>query len=109
MAIPQSVLESKDIVFDTQNHPMIQGKMVVGRVIIDNYSLNHMLCQDEGKSELVFKSKLATEMAYYMIENKLVEFTKQKDVSRQQTIVSVRAFLTPDEQVRILRQWKMQK
>lgn len=50
------------------------------------------------------KWRIADHLVKYMIENKLIEFTKQDDpISLSQTI-NARCYLAPDSEVRILRQ-----
>ena len=50
------------------------------------------------------KWRISDHLVKYMIENKLIEFTKQDDpISMSQTI-NARCYLAPDSEVRILRQ-----
>ena len=50
------------------------------------------------------KLRIADHLVKYMIENKLIEFTKRDDpISLSQTI-NARCYLAPDSEVRILRQ-----
>ena len=50
------------------------------------------------------KWRIADHLVKYMIENKLIEFTKRDDpISLSQTI-NARCYLAPDSEVRILRQ-----
>lgn len=81
---------------------VIGGKMVVGKAIIsDSYKL--MIEDGDVDAKKRLKSDLIHQMAEFMLENNLVEFTYYDnpiDFSRQ---VAVRAYLAPSDQVKILR------
>lgn len=49
------------------------------------------------------KQELAVKLAYAMIENKLIEFTRQEDPYTDEIKFRARAYVAPDTQVRILR------
>jgi hypothetical protein len=49
------------------------------------------------------KEKLIHEMASYMLENNLVEFTHHDDPMTMRRRIAVRAYLAPNDQVKILR------
>ena len=80
----------------------IGGKMVVGRTTMsEDYKL--MLQDGDPDAKKRVKSLLIHQMAEFMLENNLVEFTYYDnpiDFSRQ---IAVRAYLAPSDQVRILR------
>ena len=51
------------------------------------------------------KWRIADHLVKYMIENKLIEFTKQEDPTIEMTTtINARCYLAPDSEVRILRQ-----
>jgi hypothetical protein len=50
------------------------------------------------------KWQIADHLIKYMIENKLIEFTKQEDPIEMTTTINARCYLAPDSEVRILRQ-----
>jgi hypothetical protein len=50
------------------------------------------------------KWRVADHLVKYMIENKLIEFTKQNNPIENSTIINARCYLAPDDTVRILRQ-----
>lgn len=81
---------------------VIGGKMVVGKAIMsDSYKL--MIEDGDVDAKKRLKSDLIHQMAEFMLENNLVEFTYYDnpiDFSRQ---VAVRAYLAPSDQVKILR------
>jgi hypothetical protein len=74
----------------------IGGKMITASMTIDHPSMINV-------PEVVMKERLAVQLAHAMIENKLIEFTRQEDPQMLGTIIRARTFLTPDTQVRILR------
>ena len=80
----------------------IGGKMVVGKATMsEDYK---MLLQDgDEEAKKRVKTQLIQQMAQFMLENNLVEFTYYDnpiDFSRQ---IAVRAYLAPNDQVKILR------
>jgi len=80
---------------------IIGGKMVVGKAILED-SFAEMLNHDFDARDRI-KTELIHQMAKYILENKLVEFTQMKDPVTFKTRIAVRAYLAPDEQVKILR------
>lgn len=79
----------------------IGGKMVVGRASMTEEF--RILLEDgdfDAKKEI--KNRLIHQMAEYMLEHNLVEFTYQDDVMGNRNI-AVRAYLAPNDQVKILR------
>ena len=50
------------------------------------------------------KWRIADHLVKYMIENKLIEFTKRDDPINMSHIINARCYLAPDDNVRILRQ-----
>ena len=50
------------------------------------------------------KWRVADHLVKYMIENKLIEFTKQENLLENSTTINARCYLAPDDTVRILRQ-----
>ena len=61
----------------TSHDYIIGGKLVVGKAIMDeSYST---LLQHDNEARKQLKQKLVHDMAQYMLENNLVEFTQQDD------------------------------
>ena len=50
------------------------------------------------------KLRIADHLVKYMIENKLIEFTKRDDPISLSQKINARCYLAPDSEVRILRQ-----
>jgi hypothetical protein len=80
----------------------IGGKMVVGRATMtDHY---RMLMEDgDADAKQNIKRELIMQMADYMLQNNLVEFTYQDNPMDMSRTIAVRAYLAPNEQVKILR------
>lgn len=88
-----------DLEFNIKQYA-IQGKMVVGKFTL---SLNQQLQLPDAVANLLIKEELAKSMANYLIENKLAEFTMREDHLNMTKEYRVRCYLTPDEQVRLIR------
>lgn len=86
--------------FETHDY-IIGGKMVVGRTILDE-SYSQLMNTDQEARDRV-KSELIHQMAQYILENQLVEFTQQDDPLTFRKHIAVRAYLAPNDQVKILR------
>jgi hypothetical protein len=90
---------TNDAVFTAHDYA-IGGKLVVGRATMDDSYLALMREEDAKKH---IKERLVKELAMYMLENNLVEFTQYRDPMTLHTQVAVRAYLAPSDQVKILR------
>ena len=90
-----------DAVFQTYDY-VIGGKMVVGRAEMDeSYT---MMLQDGDKDAVKhIKQKLIHDMATYMLENNLVEFTHVDDPTTFRRRIALRAYLAPNDQIKVLR------
>jgi hypothetical protein len=86
--------------FQTYDY-IIGGKLVVGRAVIDESYFALMNSDVEARQKV--KEKLVMQLGTYMLENKLVEFMQAPNPMDQTTTVMVRAYIAPDEQVKILR------
>jgi hypothetical protein len=88
-----------DIEFNIKEYP-IKGKMVVGQFTV---ILSEMLHLPTGQVESIIKESLCKGMVNFILENKLVEFTMLENVVDMSKTYRVRCFLTPDEDVRLIR------
>jgi len=80
----------------------IQGEMVTSQVVVkDSEVVQMMIDPDNFKQEM--KIKLALEIAEKLLENKLVEFTKQENLNTNEITFRARAYLVKDDKVRTLR------
>lgn len=89
-----------DPTFTTYDY-LIGGKLVVGRAILDESYVQLMKTDIEAKQKV--KMDLIQQMATFMLENNLVEFTQHDDPLTFRKAVTVRAYIAPDDQVKILR------
>jgi hypothetical protein len=79
----------------------IGGKMVVGTVIMDKMEAMKLEDTIGGKANL--KERLLYQMIDYILEKNLAEFTVVEDRAHGMIKYRVRAYLAPNEQVKILR------
>jgi hypothetical protein len=86
--------------FQTHDY-VIGGKMVVGRAVMEDEYAELMKTDFDARDRI--KTKLIHDMAQYILENNLVEFTQMKDPITYKTQIAVRAYLAPNDQVKILR------
>ena len=89
-----------DPIFTAHDY-VIGGKMVVGRTTLTE-EFKILLEDGDWDAKKEVKSRLIHQMAEYMLEHNLVEFTYQDDVMGNRNIL-VRAYLAPNDQVKILR------
>ena len=90
-----------DIEFNIKEYP-IGGKMVTGKCIVtDDQYMDLRLSDDDLK--LAIKKDLAKQLALHLIDNKLAEFTMRENAADFSRTYHVRCFVTPDDQIRILR------
>jgi hypothetical protein len=90
-----------DVHFQTYDYA-IGGKMVVGRAEMDE-AYTMMLQDGDADAVKNIKTKLIHDMAQFILENNLVEFTHQDDPITFRRKIAVRAYLCPNDQVKILR------
>ena len=92
---------TQDPIFQTHEYA-IGGKMVVGRAEMDE---SFVLMMEDGDETAIMqvKEKLTRDLVSYMLENRLVEFTRHDDPITMRRKLAVRAYLAPSDQVRILR------
>jgi hypothetical protein len=91
---------SKDPLFTVHDYA-IGGKMVVGKAILDDSYSELMRTDSEARQRV--KEDLIHQMATFILENNLVEFTQFDDPVTFRKHVAVRACLAPNDQVKILR------
>jgi hypothetical protein len=86
--------------FTTHDY-IIGGKLVVGRATLDDAYSELMRTDFDARDRV--KQKLIMDMAQFILENNLVEFTQYEDPISFRKQIAVRAYLAPNEQVKILR------
>jgi len=87
--------------FETYDY-IIGGKMVVGRAVM-THDYKMMIDNGDEDAKKNIKEKLIHDMATFMLENNLVEFAYQDDPITLERRVAVRAYLAPNDQIKILR------
>lgn len=90
----------QELDFQTYDYT-IGGKLVVGRAVLDE-SFSQLMNTDH-EARMMVKKKLIMDMAEYILENNLVEFTQMNDPLTFRKHITVRAYLAPNDQVKILR------
>jgi hypothetical protein len=80
----------------------IGGKMVVGRAEMSE-DFRMMLEDGDATAIMQIKEKLTRDLVHHMLENKLVEFTHHDDPITMRRQLAIRAYLAPNDQVKILR------
>ena len=82
------------------NHT-IQGKMLTVSRSIEMLPLTRAL--DYSTLEIKIKEELVRDIALEMLKSGLIEFTKQNDPTTDTITYRARCFMTPNDQVQILR------
>ncbi len=90
-----------DLEFQSYDYA-IGGKMVVGRAEMSE-DFRMMLEDGDATAIMQIKEKLTRDMVSYMLQNKLVEFTHHDDPITMRRQLAIRAYLAPNDQVKILR------
>lgn len=90
---------TNDPFFQAYDYP-IGGKMVIGRATISEEFSIQMKWDQAARDKV--KIQLVHQMAEYILENKLAEFTYY-DSPEGDRHMAVRAYLAPSAEVRILR------
>jgi hypothetical protein len=88
-----------DIEFEIKEYP-IQGKMVIGTYTL---SMAEAIKLNNQMTGMVVKENLTQKMVNFILENKLAEFTMQESPVDITKTYRIRCFLTPDDQVRVIR------
>jgi hypothetical protein len=74
----------------------VQGQMVAAEMRLD---ANEAIRMDD----IELKNRLITKLVRELMDGRYIEFTKQQDVTRMETVIRARIFVTPDDQVRVIR------
>lgn len=99
-------LNGWETTFESVTHP-ITGKLVVCNVRFQDSlitSLNKGQLSQEDR--LHIKRQMAAQIAEFLLENNMIEFTQIRDPSTFDTVVLGRVYVTPDGQTRIIRTLK---
>jgi hypothetical protein len=80
----------------------IEGQMIQAQVIVKDFEITQMH-MDPDSFKRTMKKRLAEMIAEKLLDDKLVEFTKQEDLHTNETTFRARAYLVQDDHVRVLR------
>jgi hypothetical protein len=80
----------------------IQGKCILAQKTISSHDILSATATID--TEEIIKKELIRQLAEEMMRSKCVEFTKQNDMTTGGCVFRARIFVTPDYQVRLLRQ-----
>lgn len=78
----------------------IQGKMLVQSYVVNDVSLLNSIPEKEREKQI--KQILSSGLVEYIIENNLIEFTKQTN-ENMEIVYRARLFLTPSDTIQKLR------
>jgi hypothetical protein len=90
-----------DVTFESHDYA-IGGKMVVGRAEMTE-DFRMMIEDGDATAIMQIKEKLTRDLVHFILENKLVEFTHHEDPITFRRQMAIRAYLAPNDQVKILR------
>jgi hypothetical protein len=76
---------------------IIQGKMLTTSITMSPYEAEQM-------DNIEIKNRLITLMVREIMDNKCIEFTKQQDYAKDEVIIRARIYVTPDTDVKLIRQ-----
>lgn len=90
----------EEFTFKTMEYP-IGGKLVGTSLDITFADVDRFLTDEDFKDAI--KARMATALVKFMMENKLIEFTKIADSLTGSHRLHARCYVTSDDQVKILR------
>jgi len=76
--------------------------MVVGRATMSD-QFRMMMEDGDATAIMQVKEKLTRDLVQFILENKLVEFTHHDNPATMDRQIAIRAYLAPNDQVKILR------
>ena len=96
----QFIWADEEFTFKTMEYP-IGGKLVGTSLDITFADTDRFLTDEDFKDAI--KARMATALVKFMMENKLIEFTKIQEPTTASFRLHARCYVTSDDQVRILR------
>jgi len=99
LTVPSSIVASNappSHIYET----IIKGEMLTVNLRVTDYDLNVV-------ADTALKSKMAHMIAEELMKCRFIEFTKMQDMAGGTWQLRARVFVTPDNQVRILRERKV--
>lgn len=92
--------DKENLNYDAHDYP-IGGKGVVCTYVMTPEMVARMSSGDEYKQHI--KETLVQQLAGYILEQKLCEFTQMDDPVRGTKTIKLRVYLAPNDHVKILR------
>jgi len=96
---PTPDLFDPDIEFSSEDHA-IGGRMLMVKIEVD--AVNELVMNDQVWRKLM-RHKLAIQLATFMLDQDFVEINTFEDLSTGRKQIAARCYLTPRDQVKILR------
>lgn len=75
---------------------IIKGQMVAAEMRLDAHQAMQM-------DDLELKNILVAKLVRELMNGRYIEFTKQEDLKTMETVIRARIYVTPDDQVRVIR------
>jgi hypothetical protein len=88
----------------------VKETIIQGKLIVAEYYYDDILRVDSALNQLhekEVKEELAKYLAHRMLENNLLNFTKQHDIPKGRTIYRAYGYMVPNDRVQLLRQAKI--
>ena len=103
ITIPQSTYDDAwHRIYDGSSTPTGNEYAIKGQMLMVSHHYDDFMINEMGRDEV--KRQLAMQLAMELLKSKLIEFTQEKDAISGKTLVRARAFVTPSNQVQILRE-----
>ena len=99
LGYPTPDLFDPDIKFSSEDHA-IGGRMLMASIEVD--AVNELVMDDQAWRNLM-RHKLATQLATFMLDQDLMEINTFEDLSTMRKQIVARCYMTPRDQVKILR------
>jgi hypothetical protein len=102
-SIPNNFNESFGINVSTIPDYIIKGEMITASHVIDINKISQFSGSTLNNVEYEIKKQLTASLVEEMFKSKYILFTKVQDVTTYQDKYMARVFVTPSEQVQIIR------
>lgn len=96
--------EDPRIEVDTKTYA-IGGQLVTVKLLLNETEKAMLRNEDQYKEEI--RKRITTELVDQILRNRLCEITTKYDPAWNNQVVIVRAYLAPDDQIKILRTQKI--
>ena len=99
---PTNYISTGSVTANSYNADVIRGS----EIYVEHKEFHDTIARDASQQNThnnIIKEKLMKDMLQYMLNNNYIEFTNQYDPLNNEFIYRARAYLVPDDQVRLLR------